>query len=93
MQAKNEKDIFEIRQTALAIVQKDTLFKTYKNTNLNFIPLISNGDKKVYILTGPEQNGVVILGNDYLLNFDDNNKLIGKKRLHKNIITMNYSWQ
>ena len=87
---KNEKDIFEIRQTALAIVQKDTLFKTYKNTNLNFIPLISNGDKKVYILTGPEQNGVVILGNDYLLNFDDNNKLIGKKRLHKNIITMNY---
>ncbi len=87
---KNENDIFEIRQIALAIVQKDTLFKTYKNTNLNFIPLISNGEKKVYILTGPTQNGVVIFGNDYLLTFDNENKLITKKQLHKNIIPINY---
>jgi hypothetical protein len=87
---KNENDIFEIRQIALAIVQKDTLFKTYKNTNLNFIPLISNGEKKVYILTGPTQNGVVIFGNDYLLTFDNENKFITKKQLHKNIIPINY---
>lgn len=87
---KNEKDLYEIRQTALAIVQKDTLFKTYNNTNLNFIPLISDGEKKVYILTGTTQNGVVIFGNDYLLTFDKENRLMTKKQLHKNIIPINY---
>lgn len=87
---KTENDLFEIRQIALSIVQEDTLFKTYKNTNLNFIPLISNGEKKVYILTGPTQNGVIIFGNDYLLTFDNENKLILKKQLHKNILPVEY---
>lgn len=87
---KTENDLFEIRQIALSIVQQDTLFKTYKNTNLNFIPLISEGEKKVYILTGPTQNGVIIFGNDYLLTFNNENKLILKKQLHKNILPFEY---
>lgn len=44
----------------------------------------------MYVLTGPEQNGVIILGNDYLLSFDNNNNLTSKKQLHKNIIPINY---
>jgi len=87
---KIENDLFIIRSSALRIVNNDTLFKTYKNTNLNFIPIISDGEKKVYILTGPQQNGVVIFGNDYLLKFDKENNLISKKQLHKNIIPINY---
>lgn len=86
----NENDLYTIRKTALTIINSDTLFKTYKNTNLNLIPLINDNDKKVYVLTGPEQNGVVIFGNDYLLTFDKDNNLISKKQLHKNIIPVNY---
>lgn len=86
----NESDLFAIRKIALATINSDTLFKTYKNTNLNLIPLIFNGEKKVYVLTGPEQNGVVIFGNDYLMTFDKDNNLIGKKQLHKNIISISY---
>jgi len=86
----NEKQLYTIRRIALRTINSDTLFKTYKNTNLNLIPLISNGQKKVYVLTGPEQNGVVIFGNDYLLNFNDNNELVDKKQLHKNKISLNY---
>lgn len=82
----NENDLFVIRQIALSAANSDTLFKRYKNTNLNFIPLISENEKKVYILTGPQQNGVVIIGNDYLLTFDKDNKLTQKKQLHQNII-------
>lgn len=82
----NENDIYVIRQIALAEIKSDTLFKTYKNTSFNLIPLINGNEKKVYVLTGPQQNGVVIFGNDYLLNFDKNNKLTIKKQLHKNII-------
>lgn len=86
----NENDLYSIRKIALATINSDTLFKTYKNTNLNLIPLINGGEKKVYVLTGPEQNGVVIFGNDYLLTFDKDNNLTGKKQLHKNIIPINY---
>jgi hypothetical protein len=86
----NESDLYTIRKIALATINSDTLFKTYKNTNLNLIPIINSGEKKVYVLTGPEQNGVVIFGNDYLLTFDRDNNLINKKQLHKNIIPINY---
>jgi len=85
-----ENDLYSIREIALSQVNSDTLFKTYKNTNLNFIPLINGNEKKVYILTGPQQNGVVIFGNDYLLTFDKNNKPLLKKQLHKNIIPIYY---
>lgn len=86
----NENDLYVIRKIALSEANSDTLFKTYKNTNLNFIPLINGNEKKVYVLTGPQQNGVVIFGNDYLLTFDKNNKLTLKKQLHKNIIPFYY---
>lgn len=86
----NESDLHTIRKIALTTINSDTLFKTYKSTNLNLIPLINGSDKKVYVLTGPEQNGVVIFGNDYLLTFDKDNNLISKKQLHKNIIPINY---
>jgi hypothetical protein len=87
---KTENDLYEIRKFALSEINSDTLFKTYKNTNLNLIPLINGQDKKVYVLTGPQNSGVVIFGNDYFLTFDDNNKLLVKKQLHKNIIPVYY---
>lgn len=86
----NETDIYEIRKIALAAINSDTLFKRYKNTTFNLIPLIYGGEKKVYVLTGPEQSDVVIFGNDYLLIFDKENSLTSKKQLHKNIIPINY---
>jgi hypothetical protein len=85
-----EADLYSIRKVALETINSDTLFLTYKNTSLNLIPVIYNNEKKVYVLTGPEQNGVVIFGNDYLLTFDNSNTLINKKQLHKNIISINY---
>lgn len=87
----NELDIYIIRKIALAEINSDTLFKTYKNTNLNLIPIIDKGEKKVYVLTGPQNNGVVIIGNDYLLTYDKKNKLFTKKQLHKNIIPLKYT--
>lgn len=87
---KSENDLYEIRKLALTEINADTLFKIYNNTNLNLIPLINNKEKKVYVLTGPQTSGVVIFGNDYLLTFDDNNKLLIKKQLHKNIIPVYY---
>ena len=85
---QQEKELFTIRKTAIAELNKDTLFKKYNHTNLNPIPIIENNTKKVYVLTGPEVNGVVIFGNDYLIDFDRENNIIDKKTLHKNIIPL-----
>lgn len=88
--SKNENDLYLIRSKAMNALQSDTIFKHYKNSNLNLIPIISNNEKKVYVLTGPTNNGVVIYGNDYLLTFNKENELKSTKRLHANIIPVNY---
>lgn len=90
---EQEKTLYILRQLAKDEIQKDTLFKTFKNTNLNMIPLISGNQKKVYVLTGTDQNGVVIFGNDYLLTFDENNKHLKSIQLHKSMIPIEYKNQ
>ena len=89
---QTENDLYQVRKIAFAELNTnaDGFFKFYQNTNPNLIPLINGQGKKVYILTGPTQNGVVVFGNDYLLTFDKDNKLVSKKQLHKNIIPIEY---
>jgi hypothetical protein len=86
----SEMELYLIRQKALLEIKSDTLFKTYSNTSLNLIPLIYGKEKKVYILTGPKNSGVVIFGNDYLITFDNENNVISKKQLHMTIIPVYY---
>lgn len=85
-----EFDLFRTRKKAQEIINSDSFFVHYQNTGLNLIPIVYNGTRKVYVLTGPKKNGTVILGNDYLLTFNDNIELLSKKRLHKNIISIDY---
>lgn len=81
-----ELDYYSIRLAAAIQMEHDTIFKYYKNSNLNLIPIIQKGEKKVYALSGPKDNGVLIFGNDYLLRFNIANELTSIKKLHKNII-------
>jgi len=86
----NEQDLYIIRKKASELMNKDTLFKSYQNTNFNLVPLINGNEKKVYVLTGPAVSGWVVFGNDYLISFDNNNNITGRKRLHANILPMQY---
>jgi hypothetical protein len=88
---ETEATLHKIREIALKEVNTDTLFKKYKNTNLNLIPLVDGNERKVYVLTGPKVNGLVIFGNDYLLTFDQENQLQTKKSLHKSLIPVYYN--
>lgn len=86
-----ENQLYQLRKTSSEEIASDTtLFKHYEKTELNLIPLINNNEKKVYVLTGPQENGVVLIGNDYLLTFDENKHLLTKKRLHQNLIPIYY---
>ncbi|WP_295792535.1 hypothetical protein [Mucilaginibacter sp.] len=81
-----ERDYYNIRTVAFKRAISDTSFKHYKNTGLNVVPLIQKDVKKAYILTSPKANGIVIFGNDYLINFNNVNEITRIKSLHKNII-------
>ncbi len=84
--SKNELDLYDIRTKAFKAITTDTIFHHFKNANLNLIPIINNKEKKVYVLTGPTNNGVVLFGNDYLLTFSNDNQLKSTKKLHANLI-------
>ncbi|MBV4359298.1 hypothetical protein [Pinibacter aurantiacus] len=88
--SKNEKELFVIREAAKKLMVSDTLFESFQNTSLNLIPIVVKGERKVYILTGAEKKGVVIFGNDYLLTFDKDGKVLTKKKLHANILPSYY---
>lgn len=85
-----ENDLFRIRHQAMKFIVYDTLYTSYEDVGFNVIPLIANGEKKVYILAASKEGGVVALGNDYLLTFDEQNQLTGKKKLHQNILLLEY---
>ncbi|MEI7489608.1 MAG: hypothetical protein WCJ72_19760, partial [Chryseobacterium sp.] len=82
-----ELDYFTIRQNANEKVKTDTIFQQYNNTSINLIPLIDkNNVKKVYAVTGPSVDNIVIFGNDYLISFNDKNEVKNIEKLHKGII-------
>lgn len=88
---KHETDLYNMRKVAIAAMGTDTIFKFYKNSNLNPVPLIYKNTKKVYVLTGTNQHGVVIFGNDYQIDFDKNDKIKKITKLHNSIISAQFT--
>lgn len=88
----NETAYFKLRNAGIAVIDenKDDFFQFYKGTNFNVIPLITETERKMYVLTAPTASGVVLFGNDYLLTFDTANVLINKVKLHANLIPIEY---
>lgn len=87
---QDEKELYTMRAIALQQIQQDSLFKKYTNTNFNLIPLIYKDERKVYVLTGPKKEGVVLFGNDYLMTFDKQDSLADKKEIHRNLIPIKF---
>lgn len=91
--SEKEADLLAIRMATLEKMKTDTLYRFYENMHPNLIPIIDEKGRRVYVLTGPEEGGIIVFGNDYLLTFDKNNNLKAQKRLHQNIITIPYGTQ
>ncbi|WP_448702240.1 hypothetical protein ACFGVR_07910 [Mucilaginibacter sp. AW1-3] len=84
-----EEELYRIRKVAYHAIStnKDSVFRFYNNTGTNLVPLIIKGEKRVYVLTSPHANGLVLFGNDYLIRLDKNNEVISNKRLHNSLIS------
>jgi hypothetical protein len=65
---------------------RDTFYTFYEGTGLNFIPVINGTSRQVYIVTAPNENGYLLLGNDYELRFDEHNVLLQERKLHNSLI-------
>ncbi|WP_405384374.1 hypothetical protein [Maribacter sp. LLG6340-A2] len=87
-----EKNLISIRQDARnkASSNEDKFFSFYEKTSLNFIPVISNNERNVFVLTGPQVSGIVLIGNDYKLSYNNENELIKKEKIHNSILEFPY---
>ena len=86
----HERDLITIRNDAFnsIYIDENPFFTYYENTAFNIIPLINDNVKKVYVLTAPRKDGIILLGNDYLLTYGSNNTLIKKKKIHESLIEL-----
>lgn len=87
---KKEKELINLRSNALSQIatNKGQFFSFYENTEFNLIPIITDEERKVYIITAPLEPDIILLGNDYLLIYDKKNKLKSKTKLHNSLITL-----
>ena len=86
-----EAQLFSIRQATMAVINSaDGGFNLPANTSLNVALLADKNETRAYVLTGPRQNGIVPIGNDYLLTFSPAGKLRHTERLHNSYLPM--SW-
>ncbi|CAL2093291.1 conserved exported hypothetical protein [Tenacibaculum sp. 190524A05c] len=87
-----EKSLIKIRQDAKDRVysNEDKFFSFYENTALNFIPVINENGRNVFVLTGPQVSGVVLIGNDYKLEYNKKDELVKKMKIHNSILQFPY---
>lgn len=90
---EKEKKLIAMRLDAMQLVMSDEegFFKHYENTSFNFIPLIHGDEHIVYILTGPQQHGNMIIGNDYKLVYSSGATFIEKEKVHNSLLTFPYT--
>jgi hypothetical protein len=81
-----ESDLLKMRQKSQAAIESDTFFKRHEYTTFNLIPVIDGDLRKVYVLTGHSLEGIIILGNDYEIIFDDEFEISQKNVIHDQLI-------
>lgn len=90
--SKLEKSLIKVWKDAQkrAYSNKDQFFNFYENTALNFIPVINEKDSNVFVLTGPQISGVVLIGNDYKLEYNKKGEFVKKIKIHNSILQFPY---
>lgn len=91
--SSQEKNLITIRQDALNQLNenKDHFFMHHEGTSFNLIPVSNEKNQLVYILTASQTSGEVLLGNDYQLEYDQQNELVEVYKLHHSMIRLPFS--
>ncbi|RZL16159.1 MAG: hypothetical protein EOO62_02060 [Hymenobacter sp.] len=85
----HEAKLFTIRIAAKAELNApEKGYVTPPNSSLNLAFLEDKNETRVYVLTGPEESGIVPIGNDYLFVFSPSGQLKHSERLHNSYLPM-----
>lgn len=86
-----ELKLIQVRTKAREAIVENSgdFFSFYQNTNLNLIVLPDAGNYLIYVLTGPENEGVTLIGNDYKLTYSDKKGIYKKEKLHTSLVSIN----
>ncbi|WP_135531127.1 hypothetical protein [Hymenobacter wooponensis] len=87
-----EERLFALRLLVMDELQSHKLLKSAygfpENTRPNVVILDDNQAARAYVLTGPQEGGVLPIGNDFLMSFTSAGKLSKIERLHNSYIPM-----
>lgn len=85
--AHRETQLITMRTDALERIGKNegNFFEPHEKTSFNLIPMITANERKVIVLCGPQETGNVLFGNDYVLEYGEDNKFKAQTRLHGNL--------
>jgi len=86
----SEKELHILLANASKTITDVGFFPVPSNSVLRVIPVIENGDRKVYVMAQSNKTGAVIFGNDFLLSYDSKLNLTDKRALHKNLAVVTY---
>jgi hypothetical protein len=86
-----KKSIF-LKKDAFSRLYADTsgFISHYENTAFNFIPFINDGQVSVYVLTGPQYSGEILIGNDYHYHYTDELEFEEVEKIHNSLISLPY---
>lgn len=79
-----ETAIWELWNLVTDMLKKDPGFKKVRDTYFSVVPIVEGNTRKVYVMSVPVRSNVFVLGNDYLLEFDQNNTLVNRTEFHTN---------
>ena len=84
-----ERTLITMRENLLDVCKADTkdFFKLYKNTGMNIL-LLPGPQPIAYMLTAPNEPGVMLFGNDYRFEFDAAGKVLRYTCLHQDLVAI-----
>lgn len=87
---ETEKNMAKIKQAAIDLAASDKSFTKPEKSNFEFIPI---NEKKVIAICLSDIMGVVVFGNDFEINFNNEFQVSNSKQIHPNQIIAKYGDQ
>lgn len=82
-----EKSLYKMKKQILKMARKrKSFFTNYGDVALNPVFFQEENHTGVYLISSTHDPSFVPFGNDYLLFFNENSKLISKEKIHQNLI-------
>ena len=87
---KTETALITLREDSLQRIEKNdgNFFTKHPGIYFNLVPVIAGSEMKVFVFSAGGADDEIILGNDYVLAYQKDYKLLSRKKLHGELISL-----